>query len=723
MVEEIQVRTSDGYLVGWDRSKIVSGLMRETQLAKEWFEIEPMDKKVAMLLAKKIEQRIVDMNVPFISAPMIREMLNSYLLELADDDPDFAIYRNVLTRVGAPVYDAWLIDSMSGEEANENANLQVNPETMHKKKADRMSKEEYLLLMPIPVSHAHHRGDIHIHTLEYFGTRPFCQDWDLRYFLKYGFIADGLGYKSSVAKPAKHALTAMLHSVKILSAGQTNFAGGQGFMYYTLFLAPYLRGMSYEEVYQLAQGLFFELTQTYIARGGQPVFSNLQLPMGVPKIWEDVPIVMNGKVGRDVYGNFEDEVRMFFRAINEVSLKGDAWGKPFNFPKQEHYISPEFMKPEYDDLWLLVHENVAKHGVPYFDNMMPKYRGYGNGISCYQCCAYQFTNSPETDPHFDEKLNFVDGQHFSMGGWQVVSINMPRLAYRANGDYDKLLEYAKEEMRRCIEVFKIKKKWMDKAIENKLLPFALHRLKDSSGIAPPAVDFDELVYVIGVVGVNEMVQHFTGYELHEGDEPIKIAIKLLLEMERYRKGLEMKHGMKLSLARTPAESTAQTLAIKDLVSSDYREYATSYVKGSLDSFNKINGRNQPVYYTNGTHTNISADLSLGKKMDIEHKFFPILSGGNMFHVWMGEACPDSEGLYKLTKRIVENSQIGYFAYTKDLTICIDCGSTCGGLLDSCSFCSSNNVKWWSRITGYYSDVSGWNDGKKQELKDRYRMSL
>ena len=719
-----RVRTSDGYLLPWDRGRIVDQLTRETVLAEEMFGLPPMGKRQASRIANMVEEQLKNMNPQFVSGPMIRELVNNILLGLSVEKPEFGIYRNVLTRVGAPVYDAFLMDTGEGFEAKENANLQHNPETSHKKKADHLSKEEYLLLMPPGIAESHHRGDIHIHTLEYFGGRPFCQDWDLRYFFRYGFVPDGVGFHSSVAKPAKHATVAMLHSVKALAAAQLNFSGGQGFMNYTVFMAPYLRGMPYEEIKQIAQMMFYEFTQTYTSRGGQRVFSNLQLPMGVPDIWQDVPIVARGKIGPDVYGDYEDEVQKFFRAICEVALEGDAWGKPFNFPKMETHVSPEFLKSEYDDLWLLVHEIVSKTGAPYFDNMIPAYRGYGKGISCYQCCAYQFANSPETDPNFEEKLYFEDGQHFSMGGWQVVSLNMPRLAYRANGDYDMLLQLAKENMKTAIDVFKVKRQWMNKILKNGLLPFATQQPRDPTNgeRAPPAVDFSELVYVIGVIGVNEMVQQITGYQLHEHEDAVKLGVKLLLDMEKFRRGLQMQNGMKISLARTPAESTAQTFAVKDLVAPEYKRMAKKIVKGDVAAIKK-GGTDLPVYYSNGTHTYVGANLSLGQKIDIEHKFFPILSGGNIFHAWLGESRPDPEGLYKLTKRIVNNSQIGYFAYTKDLTVCGECQSTSGGLLDKCPICESSKVRWWSRITGYYTDVTGWNEGKRRELLDRYRLGL
>ncbi|MBN1683579.1 anaerobic ribonucleoside-triphosphate reductase [Candidatus Bathyarchaeota archaeon] len=723
------VRTTDGYLVPWDKNRIIEQLQRETALAKTMFDMEPLNGLKAEKVANAVEKRIRLIKPKYVSGPMIREIVNNVLLDWSEQEgmPELQIYRNILTRVGVPVPDAYEIDTGTGFESKENANLQPNPETVHKKKADRLSKEQYLLLMDPTLATAHHQGDIHIHTLEYFGSRPFCQDWDLRYFLYYGLIPDGSGFRSSVAGPAKQPEVAILHSVKVLAAGQTNFSGGQGFMYYTMFLAPFLRGLPYERVKQLAQMMFYELTQTYVTRGGQLVFSNIQLPMGVPKIWQNVPVVMKGRVGPDTYGSYEDEVQTFFRAITEVSLEGDFWGKPFNFPKNENYVSPEFFKPEYDDLWMLVHKSVGKFGAPYFDNMLPTYRGYGNGISCYQCCAYQFANTPQTDPKFHEKLYFEEGQHFSMGGWQVVSINMPRLAYRANGDYDKLLEAAQENMRLAVEVFKAKQNWMHKAIDNKMVPFATQTPRDpvTGKLAPPAVDFSELVSVIGVVGINEMLQHFTGKELHESDDSVRVAIKLLLDMEKYRKGLEMRNGFKIMLARTPAESTAQTFAISDLVSPQYKKYAQKVVKGDVEgSLALVKGkRDLPVYYSNGTHTYVGAKISLGKKLDIEHKFFPILSGGNIFHAWLGESCSDPEALYKLTQRICRNTQIGYFSYTKDLTVCSKCQSTNTGLLQNCPTCGSDSVKWWSRITGYYTDVTGWNEGKRQELMDRYRVTI
>ncbi|MGA7469353.1 MAG: anaerobic ribonucleoside-triphosphate reductase, partial [Halobacteriota archaeon] len=43
--------------------------------------------------------------------------------------------------------------------------------------------------------------------------------------------------------------------------------------------------------------------------------------------------------------------------------------------------------------------------------------------------------------------------------------------------------------------------------------------------------------------------------------------------------------------------------------------------------------------------------------------------------------------------------------------------------EECANCGSQNVEHIARVTGYMSAVSSWNEGKKQELRDRHRVSL
>ncbi|EHQ34222.1 anaerobic ribonucleoside-triphosphate reductase [Methanoplanus limicola] len=520
-----------------------------------------------------------------------------------------------------------------------------------------------------------------------------CQDWDLRYFFYYGLMPDGNGTKASVAGPAKRAEVAVLHAVKALGSAQTNFAGGQGYYNFLTFLAPYFEGLDYESIMQLMQMFVYEMTQMMVARGGQVVFSSVQLSPGVPKLWKDKPCIYKGKIwdGEQaplkVYGDFEKEVRLLFRALMEVMLEGDYWGKPFNFPKPEVSIEPDFMEedeefnrnnpgiPSYRDLYLLTFELASKYGTPYYDNQIPAYRGAGEGISCYQCCAYQFSSMADDDDHFDDKLIFKDGKHFSMGSWQVVSVNCPRAAYKAEGSDEALFSELKRLMDVATEIFKIKRRWMDNIRAKGRMPFAMQRPKDpndpdSEIRGEVAVDLEGLVYTVGIVGVNEMVKHHTGYELHENREAFKLAVRAMTEMELYAKEISSRQGMTIALARTPAETTGQRFAVADLIEDNFHDYAADVVKGDLKSALENLGESfdLPVYYTNGTHVSPGADVTLTKRMEIEHVFFPIVDGGNIFHIWLGEARPDPRGLMDMAMNLCKNTQIGYFAFTRDLTV-------------------------------------------------------
>jgi len=237
-----QVRTTDGHIVDYDRNRIVRQIVEETRLVETFYGYVGASEEQAQEIAREVEHRIQGMGLKYLSGPLIREVVNMALLEKG-----LVQYRNVCTRVGTPVFDAHLIDVGRGFEAHDNANLQENAETSHKKKADKISKEQYLLQLPPDLADHHLSGEMHIHDLEYFGTRPFCQDWDLRYFFYYGLMPDGNGTKASVAGPAKRAEVAILHAVKALGSAQTNFAGGQGYYNFLTFLAPYLEGISYSE--------------------------------------------------------------------------------------------------------------------------------------------------------------------------------------------------------------------------------------------------------------------------------------------------------------------------------------------------------------------------------------------------------------------------------------------------------------------------------------------
>ncbi|MCK4665841.1 anaerobic ribonucleoside-triphosphate reductase [Candidatus Dependentiae bacterium] len=739
------LNTSD-FVSVFDPQKISDSIYEEVNFVASIFDMgQQISREEADITAKKVEKHILNLNGDLrnLSGPLIREMACG---ELKGRNRDF------YTRVGLSIADAFKIDNAVSDITHDNANQTKNAETKHKQKADMVARGQALLTIPQHLAHSHIIGDIHIHDLEYFTTRTFCMDWDLRFFFYYGLDPDCTG-KTNIATAAMQPTVALLHAAKILGSAQTNFAGGQGFYNFLTFIAPYLEGLPYKEIKQLMQMFVFEISQTMVARGAQVVFSSIQIAPGVPKLWKDKPAVFkgvlwNGENGNEYrpYADFEREVRLAFRALMEVMTKGDAWGKLFNFPKPEVAFEKEFIidhqeddfykvreelksDPEnerdvpmtYSELYELVIALTIKFGTPYYDNMIPKYR-QTEGISCYQCCAYSF-NVGADSKGFDDKMYFRNGEHFSMGSNQVVSTNMPRAAYKVpKGDFDALEEECERLIMEAIEVHEFKRDWIAKLWYNGHIPFATQRLRHpiTKEVSPPAVDYEELVYTIGVIGMNEVALYHTGGGL-DTQEGLFLNVRLLNHLTDFVHKQSEKRGIKLVLARTPAESASQRFAVSDLIA--FPEEAKHCVQGDIETAiaDLKTSKNLPIYYSNGTHLPVDTHVGILDRMDREGKFFQILDGGNIFHIWMGEEDPSPAALKEFIFNILKETNIGYFAFTKDFSICEACANQMNGIQVKCTKCDSEDVKAYSRITGYIQDISGWNAAKRQELKERRRL--
>lgn len=678
---EIYVRTSSEKFERFDREKIAKSLLKETEIAAA----------DAEQIAFETEKFIRAANLDCISSSLVREIVNAKLIEHGLEK-----IRSQYTRIGMPLYD---ITELINIGSNENANLQQNPETIHKLIADSVLRE-YALMKVIPkyATDAHLHGLIHIHDLDYFVSRPFCFSHDLRFFLKKGYYADGQGIHTAAAGPAKHAEVAILHAAKILASAQTNSGGGQGYNWFNTLLAPYLRGFDYKKMKQMAQMFLFEMSQMYVARGGQTVFSSIDIDPTVPKILENIPAVQPGGVVSEstTYADYYDEANKFFRALIDVYTQGDAIGKPFNFPKCEVKVSAKDFESHKQEMEA-VSALAAKFGTPYFFVQQP----YMPEFSCYQCCAYLM---PLSDQNTQDDLHngTVRG-----GALQVVTINLPRIAYDAGGDDSRLYELLRERMEIARDVHLVKQKIMKQRLSQGLLPFLAQPI-DERGTQYLNVDKQSLE--IGMVGLNEMLKAHAGLELHE-QGALPLGLKIIKAMTDIAKEFSQETAANFVVSRTPAESCAHRLALIDLKELNGK----AIVQGDKDR--------KSIYYTNGNHVRPSADIPLLERLKLEASFCPLLLGGTMSHIWLGEAHPDPTALTSLTEKIVKKTLTAYYAYTKDLTVCKDCKFVAPNLLKACPKCSSKNVDGYSRITGYYQKVSGWNSGKLQELQDRRRYNL
>ena len=97
-------------------------------------------------------------------------------------------------------------------------------------------------------------------------------------------------------------------------------------------------------------------------------FSNVTLDLKVPGFMRDEPVIIGGEVLDATYGEFQEEMNIFNRALAEVMLEGDAVGRVFTFPIPTINITRDFEWN--DETTRTVLETSAKYGIPYFANFI-----------------------------------------------------------------------------------------------------------------------------------------------------------------------------------------------------------------------------------------------------------------------------------------------------------------------------------------------------------------
>jgi ribonucleoside-triphosphate reductase (formate) len=671
------VRTSNEDLVTWDRRRIVNALVRETFV----------DPDTAEAISKEVEEFIFSTKISMVTAPLIRELVDSKLIERGLEKA-----RIMHTRLGVPLYD---VDQMIVHPNKENANVPHGPEATNLTLAEGIKKEYALLnVFSSQVGDAHMRGDIHLHDLGFI-DRPYCSGQSLEYIKKFGL---NLPNALSMAKPAKHPEVLLAHMVKFAAALQSHFAGAIGWDAVNLFFAPYLEGLSDREIKQLAQMMIFEFSQQAVARGGQAIFTDINLYWEVPRHFEGVPAIgPGGEYTGKTYLDYLPLAQKFVWLLFDVFKEGDGAGRPFFFPKPLVHITEKFFQtPGHQEFLDHICDVASLKGNTYFVFD----RGQTAKIS--ECCRLSFKLEAQDllDAHQPWKMRYC--------ALQNVTVNFPRLAYQAEGDDTALFAKLAESVELAVEAHLQKKAFIQKLLAlGEKGPLSLLTMdRDGS----PYLRMERVTYLIGMVGLNELVQYHIGEELHESNKATKFGLKVIAHMKLVADRFNQKYGMRFVLEQTPAESTAYRFAKLDL--QKFPAQAGKVVKGQ-----KSKGE---VYYTNSTLFNVSTRLNPIDRVRHEGLFHPLIEAGALTHIWIGESNPHKESLANFiikTFKLTKNDQI---AFSPEFTTCRVCGQTSRGLRENCLYCQSSEVDGITRITGYFTKISSWNKGKLGELKDRYR---
>ncbi|HIE43972.1 MAG TPA: anaerobic ribonucleoside-triphosphate reductase [Candidatus Omnitrophica bacterium] len=662
-------------ILPWDKSKIKEALVKECELSPS----------VAGAIASSVEEKIMRSELRNIPTTLIRELVDHELFVRG--------YSKKLKEeklLGMSMYN---LENIIFSKPCENSNIATNnPEAVNLAIAENALKQYALeKIFSSEVSEAHLRGVIHIHDLGY-PVRVYCSSHSLEYIKKYGL---GLNNLDTSSAPASHARTLTGHLNTFLASMQAYYAGALGVGYVNIFYAPYLVGMNERELKQEAQYLIFSGSQNAFSRGGQTLFLDFNIHMGVPSYLADVPAIgPGGKYTGKRYGDYKDEAQRFAKAMMDVWREGDCHGHVFAFPKMDLHVNQDsFTDPTQYSLLEYASQISSENGSPYFVFDRDE-------VTLAQCCRLRTQINDEYIIKHPESMRFC--------GFQNVTINLPQAAYRAGrGNFERLLEEIEKAIRLAMKAHIEKKNFIAGLMSAPHLP--LWQIGKLAKDGFPYVDLEKATYIIGIIGLNECVQYLSGKELHEDEDVYKLGLKIIAWMNLKAKQMGKEYNLKVALEESPAESATRRLARVDL-----REFPFSeeVIKGDIE--------NEEYYYTNSIHFRADAPLSLLERIVKQSKFHPLIESGAIIHAFVGEEKPPKESILNLVNKTFHKTKAAQITISPEFTICNSCHRSSRGLKESCDFCDSFDVYGITRIVGYFSRIANWNKSKIGELKDRRR---
>ena len=485
---------------------------------------------------------------------------------------------------------------------------------------------------PANVGEAHRNGDIHIHDLSMLAA--YCAGWSLKNLLHEGF--NGVPGKAE-AGPAKHLSAAVGQMVNFMGTLQNEWAGAQAFSSVDTYLAPYVRvdNLSYQQVYQSMQELVYNLNVPS-RWGSQTPFTNFTFDWVCPEDLRDKHPLIAGVEQEFTYGDLQEEMHMINKAYMEVMMKGDIKGRPFTFPIPTYNMTPDF--PWEDDNTELLFEMTAKYGLPYFQNFINSVLKPGQIRS--MCCRLQLDLR-----ELLARGNGLFGSAEQTGSVGVVTLNCARLGYVYKGDEHALFNRVDELMEIARTSLEIKRKVIQRLIDNGLFPFTKRYLGT----------LRNHFSTIGVNGINEMIRNFTNDQHNIADRwGQDFAEKFLDYIRAKMVKIQEETGHMYNLEATPAEGATTRFAREDK-----KRFKDIIQAGTKENPFYTNSSQLPVGYTDDPFEALELQSTLQTKY----------TGGTVLHLYMGQRISSAKVCRDIVKRVLTNYRLPYITITPTFSIC------------------------------------------------------
>jgi len=300
------------------------------------------------------------------------------------------------------------------------------------------------------------------------------------------------------------------------------------------------------------------------------------------------------------------------------------------------------------------------------------------------------------------------------GNLSFTSINLPRIAIKANGDVEWFFAELENKMKLVVdqldERFEIVAR---KKVYN--FPFLMGQ---GVWIDSEKLDWNDEVrevlkhgtLSVGFIGLAECLKALRGKHHGESEESQNLGLEIVGFMRSYLDKLTAERKMNYTLLATPAEGLSGR-----------------FVRMDRERYGVIEGVTDREYYTNSFHVPVYYPISAFDKISIEGPYHALTNAGHISYVEMdGDPTKNLEAFEKIVRHM-HDCGVGYGSINHP----VDRDPLCGfnGIIgDTCPCCgreeNGHAFERIRRITGYLvGTLDRFNNAKRAEEHDRVKHAI
>ena len=727
MIQQIVKR--DGRVVPFELDKITEAIYKAAQA------LGGQDRSMAEKLATDVVAYLEQKGNEIPSVEQIQDAVEHTLIENghARTAKEFILYRSTRTRVREmntklmKIYeDLTFREAHENDVKRENANIDGDTAmgTMLKYGSEGAKQFDEMFILKPEHSKAHREGDIHIHDLDFYTLTTTCCQIDLTRLFEDGF-STGHGFLrepnsiqsySALACIAIQANQNDQHGGQSVPAFDFDMARGVAKSYRTLYRANMIKALDLEGV-ENAEKLVRDAAEKIEAENGglwpamdaQNGYTELEFALLAPAAGEEAVKkaqafarryadreidrhtyqamealvhnlnTMHSRAGAQIpfsslnYGtDVSPEGRLVIRNLLLATEAGLGNGETAIFPihifKVKEGVNFNPGDPNYD-LFKLACKVSAERLFPNFSfidapfNLKYYKPGHPETEATYMGCRTRVVGNV-----YDPSREIVNGR----GNLSFTSINLPRLAIKANHNIDFFFEQLDQQLNLVIDQlnhrFKIQ---CGKKVKN--FPFLMGQgiWTDSEHLGPEDTIGEVLKHgtlTAGFIGLAECLTALIGKHHGESQAAQNLGLEIIGCMRKRMDDESAKTGLNYTLIATPAEGLSGR-----------------FVRLDRQRYGSIPGVTDREYYTNSFHIPVWFPISAYEKLRLEAPYHALTNAGHISYIELDGDPVKNLDAFESVVRFMKEVGIGYGSINHPLDRDPVCGYT-GIIDDVCPRC-------------------------------------